>query len=278
MAHLYYADSVTDVKPGERFTVTGDQARHAVTVARLRVGEQVLVGNTQGVCVTAKVLATEGGKQCFFTAEVLERQVAQPSVPQIVLVQALAKSGRDERAVELCTELGVDVIIPWQAARSVALWQGKDKQARGREKWQKVAFEASKQSLRAFVPKVTDVCRIADLQTFAADPRTLMLVLHPWEQQALTAVLTRFAAAGAFTADGETVAEGDLAAAAPEQATHSVQRVMFVVGPEGGISPEEVATLVAAGAHAGVIGQNVLRTSSAGAAALAVFNTLASRW
>jgi 16S rRNA (uracil1498-N3)-methyltransferase len=162
-------------------------------------------------------------------------------------VQALAKGGRDEQALESATELGVDEVVPWSSARSVVVWRDPNRAAKGRQRWQAVAAAATKQSRRARVPDVAapaSTRQVAE-RLAAAD---LALVLH---EKATTPV-----ASVALPGGGE---------------------VVLVVGPEGGIAPDELAAFVAAGATAVRLGREVLRSSSAGPAALAVLSA-AQRW
>ena len=232
--------SLADASPGQIVTVEGAEARHAVSVVRLRVGEVLYLGDGAGVRVLGEIASADPR-----SLEVRVTDVA--SAPayghELVLVQALAKGDRDEQAIEMATELGVDVVIPWQAERSVSQWRA-DKAARGRAKWEAVVTAATKQSRRWTTPLVRplatteEVCRVLT----SAD---LSLVLHEEATERLNA-----------------------------QALPEVGRIVVVVGPEGGISAVELDRLRAVGAVPVRLGTEVLRTSSAGPAALAV---LASR-
>lgn len=248
MAHLYYREGLTaaELRPGQNVTIEGEEARHALRVARLRVSESTLIGNGAGVLAECEVVEADRDR---FTARVLTVcDVAVESV-RFTLVQALAKGDRDERAVEQATEFGVNVIVPWQADRSVSRWNGDpQKQRRGVQRWQKTAREASKQSLRAHIPTVEDLSDISQLCELASEPATAMFVLHP-------------------------AAETRLPTQLPD-----AQRLVLVVGPEGGLSEREISALEAAGATAVQLGDTVLRTSSAGPAALAVLNARLGRW
>jgi 16S rRNA (uracil1498-N3)-methyltransferase len=164
-----------------------------------------------------------------------------------VLVQALAKGDRDELAVQAATELGVDEIVPWQAARSVSRWDSA-KAEKGRARWGAIVREAGKQAHRAWLPDVSPLETTADLGRRAAASR--VLILEPTADVSLTALT--------FGADG-----GD---------------IVLVVGPEGGIAPEELEALGAAGATPVRLGDTVLRTSTAGPAALAVVSAALGRW
>jgi 16S rRNA (uracil1498-N3)-methyltransferase len=228
---------------GDVAVIDGEEGRHAATVKRLEVGEPVLVGDGRGTVLTCRVSAVARGR---IEARVLSRSRIEPQSPRVVVVQALAKGDRSELAVELLTELGVDVIIPWAAARSIAQWRD----ARGDkalERWRRTAREAAKQSRRAIVPQVEDLAStrmVADRIGAAA-----ALVLHEDASAPLASV--------DLPSGGE---------------------VIVVVGPEGGISDEERVLFDAAGAIAVRLGQPVLRTSTAGAAALAALSLRLGRW
>jgi 16S rRNA (uracil1498-N3)-methyltransferase len=159
------------------------------------------------------------------------------------LAQALAKGDRDELAIQAATELGAAGVIPWAAERSVSRWDGA-KAIKGRERWASIVREASKQAIRSRVPDVAALASTAELAVRSGR----LLVLDPLGDAALTEL----------ELDGEPIT--------------------LVVGPEGGISPREFEQLEAAGAARVRLGSEVLRTSTAGPAALAVLNARLGRW
>lgn len=230
--------------PGDTVVLSGTEARHAVQVVRFGVGERVLLSDGAGRRATSEV--TSVGKD-ELTARLLEvESVPEPS-PRLVLVQALAKGDRDEQAIEAATELGVDEVVPWQAARSIVQWRGDDREAKGRLRWVALVAAAAKQSRRSRVPVVVPLERQADLCERVASA-ALALVLHEDATEPLAAVVLP--------------RSGD---------------VVVVVGPEGGITAEELAVLSGAGATVVRLGAEVLRSSTAGPAALAVLSAVA-RW
>jgi len=242
MASLYLNPGLepADAEVGARVSLTGDEARHAVTVARVRVGERIAIGDGSGFVVWGPVVAASAAELAIEVDEV--RHEPEPE-PPIWLAQALAKGDRDELAIQAATELGVAGVIPWAAERSVSRWEAA-KAAKGRERWASIVREASKQAIRSRVP---DVAALAGTTELAALPGRL-LVLDPLGDIPLTEV----------PLDG--------------------QRVTLVVGPEGGIAPREFDALVASGALRVRLGAEVLRTSTAGPAALAVLNARLGRW
>ncbi|HEX2705618.1 MAG TPA: 16S rRNA (uracil(1498)-N(3))-methyltransferase [Candidatus Lustribacter sp.] len=237
-AHLW-----EDLAPGSEVTIDGSEGRHASAVTRVRPGEMVYVTDGAGRRALAEVTHVVRGT---IVAKVVEIEtVAEPSL-RLVLVQALAKGGRDEQAVESATELGVDVVVPWQADRSVARWRP-ERAAKAREKWVQVTRAATKQSRRSRIPEVTPLATTTDLVARVVGA-PLALVLE---------------AGAAETLAGVTLpTEGD---------------VTVIVGPEGGISAQELEALVRAGARPVRLGAEIMRTSSAGPAALAVI-CAQTRW
>lgn len=242
MAHFYISEELEAAAVGDRVAITGAEARHAVTVSRLAVGETVSIGNGGGLVVSGPVVVAEHTELAIAVADVLE---APRRTPAIFLAQALAKGDRDELAVQAATELGADGVIPWSAARSISRWEGA-KVAKGRDRWSAVVREASKQSMRPWIPDVLDLVTTKQLVRLAEGAR--MLVLEPTAGLAL----------GELELD-----DRDL---------------IVVVGPEGGIAPQELDALAAAGASVVRLGDEVLRTSTAGPAALAVLNVKLGRW
>ena len=243
VAHLYYVPSGNSLEAGVPARLLDEEARHAATVGRLGVREDILVGDGVGTLATARATAV-GPKEVVL--EVLETTVHARPQPEVWLVQALAKGDRDELAIQTCTELGVDRIIPWQAARSVSVWKG-DKVAKGVARWQKIATEASKQSLRPWIPTVDPVMTTKEIATLGSDHQ--LLLLEPGARDALSAYI-------------------------PARTPH----VLVMVGPEGGIEPSEKELLMSSGALDLRLGSTVLRTSSAGPAALALLNSSMGRW
>lgn len=241
MASLYLTQDLADARVGGRVEVTGDEARHALQVARIRPGERIAVGDGRGTLVRGDVVAAEPG----VLAVAIDEVTREPEpMPQLWLAQALAKGDRDELAVQAATELGVSGVVPWAAERSVTRWEGA-KVARNGERWATIVREASKQAIRARVPEVAPLATTAQL---AALPG-LTVVLEPTADAPLTEV----------PLDG-------------------VERLTLVVGPEGGVAPRELDRLAEAGAVLARLGPEVLRTSTAGPAALAVLNVRLGRW
>lgn len=239
----FLLDEPVAARPGAEVVLTGPEAHHAATVRRVRTGEEVTVGDGRGAWLT-------GVCESVAPREVVVRVTARTDFPaprpEVWLVQALAKGDRDELAVQAATELGIDRIVPWQASRSVSRWDAA-KAAKGRARWATIAREAAKQAHRAWLPVVDDVVTTSQLARFAETHR--VLVLEPTASVALTAL----------TWDDE-------------------RAIVFVVGPEGGIGDDELRVLEHAGAELVRLGDTVLRTSTAGPAALSVVSAALGRW
>jgi 16S rRNA (uracil1498-N3)-methyltransferase len=234
----------------------GPEGRHAALVRRLRAGELVDLTDGRGLVAHCVVLRTEGQ---VLDLEVRELRIEPAPSPRLTVVQALAKGDRGETAVETMTEIGVDVIVPWSAARSITQWKA-DRGAKALDKWRGTAREAAKQSRRAWWPEVTEPATTLEVAKLLA-AAGLPIVLHEEAGLALAEVQPP---------RRSDDAAGGLAA--------EVADIVLVVGPEGGISPEERSQFAAAGAAPYRMGPTVLRTSTAGTAAAAVLLARSGRW
>jgi 16S rRNA (uracil1498-N3)-methyltransferase len=241
---VYLLASVAQCAAGDTVVLDGDEGHHAAVVRRTAVGE--LVGLTDGAGTLARCRVTEADRNGL-TAEVVEVSTTDPELPQVVLVQAIPKGERGELAVEMLTEVGVDVIVPWAASRSVARWRG-DRAVKSLAKWRTAAREAAKQARRVWFPTVADPASTEDVVALLAGA-SVRVVLHE--------------AASGPLADVPVPGRG---------------QIVVVVGPEGGISDEELAAFGAVGAEPLRMGSSVLRSSTAGVAAVAALLARTPRW
>jgi 16S rRNA (uracil1498-N3)-methyltransferase len=240
-APLFLVDALPD---GDKATLAGPEGHHAATVQRLRVGERLLLSDGRGSIATATVT---GVGRSTLELVISDRRFEPPPAPRLVVVQGLAKADRAELAVQGMTEVGVDEIVPWAASRAVVRWRGE----RGERAWQRwilTAREAAKQARRARLPVV-------------AGPATTAAVAERLGAAAGGFVLHEQAEARLSTVP--VPAEGE---------------VVLVIGPEGGVAPAELAAFETAGAVPVRLGDTVLRTSTAGVAALAVLSARLGRW
>jgi 16S rRNA (uracil1498-N3)-methyltransferase len=241
---VHLVPTLDGVAVGSAVTVEGDEAHHAVAVRRLRVGERVVLTDGVGTSVTAEVAST--GKRVFEAVVADVRRVDAPS-PAFVVVQALPKGDRGELAVEVLTEVGVARVVPWAASRSVAVWKG-ERAAKSLAKWRATAREAAKQARRSWFPEVDEPAATADVVALLASA-PLGVILHEEASVPLASL--------------DVPTEGP---------------VVVVVGPEGGLTEEEVAAFTAAGAASVRLGTEVLRTSTAGVAAVSALLARTPRW
>ncbi|MFC8847366.1 MULTISPECIES: 16S rRNA (uracil(1498)-N(3))-methyltransferase [unclassified Micromonospora] len=242
-APLFLVDTLPT---GDGLTLGGPEGHHAATVQRLRAGEELLLADGRGGTAAAVVTAVGRGT---LDLRVTSRGYVDASVPRLVVVQGIAKGDRGELAVQAMTEVGVDEIVPWAASRSVAQWRG-ERGVRAREKWAATAREAAKQARRAWLPVVAG----------APDEST-------------ATVARRIAGAAAAFVLHEEAQERLAVAELPDAG-----EIVLVVGPEGGITDAELTAFVGAGARPVRLGPNVLRTSTAGVAALSALSPRLSRW
>ncbi|GIF07475.1 16S rRNA (uracil(1498)-N(3))-methyltransferase [Actinoplanes siamensis] len=237
---------VESLPTGSSFTLDGPEGHHAATVQRLRAGEVLILADGRGGTARAEVVAVGKGSVDVVLRE-LSREAAAD--PRLVVVQGIAKGDRGELAVQAMTEVGVDEIVPWAASRSVAQWRG-DRGFKARDKWAATAREAAKQARRAWLPLV------------AGEPDC-----------STRQVAARTAGAAAAFVLHEEVTERLTTAALPESG-----EVVLIVGPEGGVSDAELDAFREAGALPVRLGRSVLRTSTAGVAALSVLSARLGRW
>jgi 16S rRNA (uracil1498-N3)-methyltransferase len=250
VATLFYVDALPDT--GALAVVGGDEGFHAATVRRIRPGETLVLGDGAGGL--ARCVVEHAGRDGL-RARVLGRWSVAPGRPPVTVVQALPKSERSELAIEMATEAGADAFVAWQAARCVASWDGA-RVDKGLCRWRAVARSAARQSRRAHIPPVDGVLSTA----------------------ALTERIRDEVAAGAAVLALHESATDQLADVFADVTVAQANSLVLVVGPEGGIAPDEVAALTEAGAVAVRLGPTVLRTSTAAAVALGALGVLTSRW
>jgi len=221
---------------GASYSFNSEDANHAIKVLRIEVGEIFRVSDGAGGW--ANVQVKEVTKRSLETT-VLEVGRQEPLEIKFTVVQALPKSDRAKEAVELLTEAGADVIVPWLANRSISRTEVISKFAT-------TAREASKQSRRLFIPQLHETVKEKGVIELikGAD---LALVFHESAQVKLSEIIT------------------------PEI---KAKNVVIVIGPEGGITEEELAVFEAAGAHVAGLGRPILRSAHAGLAALSAVNSL----
>lgn len=249
---VYYVEpeELAGLTPGAVYALLGDEGHHARTVKRAEVGEGIDLADGQGARARCQVRGlVDGG----LDLEVLALDEDARGV-DIFLVQALAKGDRDIQAIEMATELGAHGVVPWSADRSIVRWK-KERAAKSLAKWQNTVRAAAKQSRRALIPPVYEQHSTSDLVELAQEmgESALFLVLHEQAEERLTASLDRYLHEG-------------------------IEEVYFLVGPEGGVSPRELELLQGAGAQAVLLGPEVLRSSTAGAGAIAALNVALGRW
>ncbi len=241
---LFYIDALPQV--GELAVVDGDEGFHAANVRRIRIGEELDLGDGDGAVAHCVVEDVAKGR---LTARVQDRRIVTATAPAATVVQAIPKSDRSELAIELATEAGADAFLAWRASRCVARWDGREKVDKGLRRWSAVARSAARQSRRPYIPHIFGVVSTAELVQRVRDDGATALVLH----ESATVKLTEL-----------PVAQAD--------------SLLLIVGPEGGIADDEIAALSAAGATPVQLGPTVLRTSTAAAVALGALGALTGRW
>jgi len=226
--------------PGGEVVLPEEVAHHAARVLRLQDGDAVILFDGHGGEVPAR-LAVSGRRwsACLGARAAIERE----SPLRLVLVQALASGDKMDWVVQKSTELGVSAVWPVAAARSVLRLAG-ERAAKRLAHWRQVAVSACEQCGRNRVPEVAPIVSLDAYLAAARSARKLLLL--PSADKALRNIVP--------PAAGEPI--------------------HLLVGPEGGWSEAEVAACLRAGAEAIGLGPRVLRTETAGPAALAALQAL----
>jgi 16S rRNA (uracil1498-N3)-methyltransferase len=242
---VFYVDALPSV--GEVAVVDGDEGFHAANVRRIRPGEELDLSDGAGELAHCVIEDVGKGR---LSARVVDRRTVAIPTPTVTVVQALPKSDRAELAIELATEAGADAFVAWHASRCVARWDGQARIDKGLRRWRAVARSAARQSRRAYIPTVSGVVSTSELVERVRDAAaTQALVLHESATQPIADV---------------PVAQAD--------------SLVLIVGPEGGIADDEIASLIEAGASTVRLGPTVLRTSTAASVALGALGVLTPRW
>lgn len=245
---VYVDPSLVTLGRGTMLSLEGEEARHAVTVRRTHPGEELDIVSGRGLRVRVEVTAVS---KTSLMGKVIETFEEAPSHPQIVLVQALAKGGRDEQAVETATEFGVDHVIPWASDRAIVSWSNPGKAKKGRAKWQAVAMAAAKQSRRSWVPTVGAPVSTKELAEWIRTEKSTGGRIFICHESATDTLISKLSDGTSLAGDGSP-------------------RMTVVVGPEGGISDLETTLLADAGGEVVLLGEHVLRSATAGPWAIAV--------
>ena len=238
--HRFFADPDKGTEDLEY--LTGDEARHALTVLRLKEGCPVEVVSG-GKCWSAVIHWIERSSVCLKKLSLLP--ATEPSL-SVTLYQGLPKADKMDWIVQKATELGVIRIVPVAMERSVMKVSASDAPKKT-ERWCRIAMEAAKQSGRSRVPEITPFCRPAELKNLAGFP---VLNVVPWEEAALFGPLSL---RKSFPAPGS---------------------VGILIGPEGGITADEITLLKSDGFLPMTLGKRILRTETAGLAAVSALMCL----
>lgn len=255
-APIFYisAEEYETLTPGASFELDGPEGKHAL-VKRMEVGESIDLGDGTGRRAVGTVHSLTDRGVIVYVEQLREEHTS----PSIYLVQALAKDGRDLLAIETATELGVYGVLPWSADRSIVRWKG-ERASKAHTKWQNTVTAAAKQSRRALIPEVYDLYSTADLvelieEVAGSEQSAAVFILHEQATERLSALARKLV-----------------------EAENLPEEIYLLVGPEGGISDREVQLFTEAGAHLALLGDEVLRSSTAGSAAMCTLNVVLGRW
>ena len=238
MLTLFFSDQIST---GQRQVLENEEAHHAIKVLRLNTGEVIKISDGVGNWVSGPIV--EIAKKELYIS-ITERGQIQAAKPELVLVQAITKSDRNKEMLELAVEAGVDRIIPWQSERSISKWQSDSGQ-----KWQVGIKQSCKQARQAKLPQLMQVMSTSEVI--------------------------------------KSISEGGFGIVFHEEAStkfsdltipNSQSSIYLVIGPEGGISEQELLSFQNNGSKVVRLGDTVLRSAHAGFAALSAVQTKLGRW
>lgn len=233
---------IVDAIPQEgEISIVGDEAHHAAAVVRIKEGDELIV--TDGRGNSAHVTVMTSSKK-LVRCEILSTEVVAANPTKLTVVQALTKGDRARETLELLTEAGADVIVPWNSLRSIGQWKD-DTQA----KWQSWTREATKQSRRAWIPEIKEMHTTKSIIELMRT-QNCALVFHESSSTKLSHLL--------------------------EGKVH--EQVLIIIGPEGGLAKEEIDAFVSVGGNLVGMGKPVFRSAHAGAVALAAVQTALGIW
>ena len=264
------ADTLRACACGDSYVLDGDEGFHAATVRRIDVGAMLDVVDGTGLRARCTVI-DRAKKALTLRIDHLEHE-DEPGV-ELLLIQALSTGGRDEMAIEMATEVGVDAVMPWQANRSEVRWKG-EKAAKGIRKWESTLRSATKQSRRAFIPRLEETrssAALAQWITQTTQDGAWVLVCHESADQRLSELLTQLRGLSSHASSASAALSAETQPSCPP-------KIAVIVGPEGGVDPDELSLFEAAGAKFCLLGNTVLRASSAGPVALSLISDAIGRW
>ena len=238
MLTLFFSDQIST---GQRQVLENEEAHHAIKVLRLNTGEVIKISDGVGNWVSGPIV--EIAKKELYVS-ITERGQIQAAKPELVLVQAITKSDRNKEMLELAVEAGVDRIIPWQSERSISKWQSDSEQ-----KWQVGIKQSCKQARQVKLPQLMQVMSTSEVIKSIGECG-FGIVFHE-EASTKFSELT---------------------------IPNSQSSVYLVIGPEGGISEQELLSFQNNGSKVVRLGDTVLRSAHAGFAALSAVQTKLGRW
>jgi 16S rRNA (uracil1498-N3)-methyltransferase len=238
---MYSLFLIDQVPLGGTYQLVGDEAHHALKVLRIESGERVHLSDGAGNWASGVVSEIE---KKSLAIDIQESGFEEAEATQVIVIQAIPKGDRVREAIELLTEAGVDEILPWQAHRSIG------KSEKGSDKWRVAAREATKQSRRFRIPKVHDVASTKELLALISG--SACILLHESATQKISEVAQSFSAESG--------------------------KIYLIIGPEGGITDEEIEAFRLAGAKVAHLGRPILRSAHAGIAAIAAIKSALGIW
>ena len=227
---------------GNTATIIGSDAKHIKNVLRYKIGDELDICDENEKIYLTRIASISSNEVSLYIIEEKNKNTESPV--NIALFQGLPKADKMELIIQKATELGVSEIIPVEMERSIVKIDIKDQQKKI-ERWNKIAYEASKQCGRQKIPKVQNVDNLKNIiEKFSKYD----IVLLPYEReytQNLKQSLNKYT---------------------------GLKNIAIIIGPEGGFSENEIALLNHSNVEMVTLGPRILRTETAGIATLAMLS------
>ncbi|KHF41909.1 16S rRNA (uracil(1498)-N(3))-methyltransferase [Halalkalibacter okhensis] len=226
--------------------IIGDDVKHISKVMRMDVGDEVICSDNDSRTVKCRLSNLSDTEINADITETLEPKTELPV--QVTIAQGLPKGDKLDLIIQKGTELGAFAFLPFAAARSIVKWDHK-KASKKIERLEKIAKEAAEQSYRERIPEVLPVHSFSQLKQELPSFDLIILAYEESAKQGEQAQLAQ---------QLTTVAPG--------------QKILVIIGPEGGITEEEVDQLTKQGVIVCGFGPRILRTETASLYVLAAIS------
>lgn len=224
-----------ELNKADFIVISGEDAHHIIKVLRYKIGDFLELSDGKSI-VANSVIEDIDHKEQYVKLRILEKTIVESINPKITLFQGIPKGDKFDFIIQKGTEIGVSKFVPVKTARTIVEFS-KDKLQRRKERWYKIAKEASKQCRRTDIPEISGVINFSDSMEKIKD---YDLAIIPWELEKTKSL--------------KTVLRNE---------NKDVRNIAVFIGPEGGFAEAEVALARRTGVISVSLGSRILRTETA---------------